>query len=125
MTWLWVVAGYHKLGERSDFYKQIDRLIFLPLGTGDIKWNFIYGLFENAIYGGRIDNIWDIRVLNAYLRIFFNNDVVGGRKPSADQLAKSLALPTTVNYQVRWKKEKERKEIKRSNVEYRIWSYFY
>ncbi|XP_037796301.1 LOW QUALITY PROTEIN: cytoplasmic dynein 2 heavy chain 1-like [Penaeus monodon] len=76
----------------------IDRL-YKQAGTGDIKWNFIYGLFENAIYGGRIDNIWDIRVLNAYLRIFFNNDVVGGRKPSADQLAKSLALPTTVNYQ--------------------------
>ncbi|ROT63097.1 putative cytoplasmic dynein 2 heavy chain 1-like isoform X1 [Penaeus vannamei] len=76
----------------------IDRL-YKQAGTGDIKWNFIYGLFENAIYGGRIDNIWDIRVLNAYLRIFFNNDVVGGRKPSADQLVKSLALPTTVNYQ--------------------------
>lgn len=85
-------------------YEWIDGQIFFPTGTGDIKWNFIYGLFENAIYGGRIDNIWDIRVLNAYLRIFFNNDVVGGRKPSADQLVKSLALPTTVNYQVSFKK---------------------
>lgn len=87
-----------------DVYIGGDKIIYIFFpGTGDIKWNFIYGLFENAIYGGRIDNIWDIRVLNAYLRIFFNNDVIGGRKPSADQLAKSLALPTTVNYQVRFK----------------------
>lgn len=69
-------------------------------GGGDIKWNFIHGLFENAIYGGRVDNIWDIRILTAYLNIFFNNEVIGGRKPAPDQLAKNLPLPTTVNYQV-------------------------
>lgn len=65
-----------------------------------MKWNFVHGLFENAIYGGRVDNIWDGKVLSAYLQIFFNSDVVGGRKPTATHLVKNLALPTTVNYQV-------------------------
>ncbi|XP_068211563.1 cytoplasmic dynein 2 heavy chain 1 [Palaemon carinicauda] len=67
--------------------------------NGDIKWDFIYGLFENAIYGGRIDNIWDIRVLSAYLHIFFSNEIIGGRKPAGNQLTKNITLPTTVNYQ--------------------------
>lgn len=65
-----------------------------------MKWNFVHGLFENAIYGGRVDNIWDSKVLSAYLQIFFNSDVVGGRKPTATHLVKKLVLPTTVNYQV-------------------------
>ena len=59
----------------------------------------MHGLFENAIYGGRVDNIWDSKVLSAYLHIF-NNEVVGGRRPTATQLAKNIILPTTVNYQV-------------------------
>lgn len=60
----------------------------------------MHGLFENAIYGGRVDNIWDGKVLSAYLQIFFNNEMVGGRKPTATQLIKNFSLPTTVNYQV-------------------------
>lgn len=67
--------------------------------TGDIKWNFIHGLFENAIYGGRIDNVWDLRILTAYLYTFFTSDVIGGRKLSQNQLAQNMTLPTTVNYQ--------------------------
>ncbi|XP_042221258.1 cytoplasmic dynein 2 heavy chain 1-like isoform X2 [Homarus americanus] len=76
----------------------LDRL-YKQEGTGDIKWNFIHGLFENAIYGGRIDNIWDMRVLSAYLYTFFTNDVIGGRKPAPTLLAQHMTLPTTVNFQ--------------------------
>lgn len=65
-----------------------------------MQWNFVHGLFENAIYGGRVDNVWDSKVLSAYLQIFFNNSMVGGRKPTATHLVKNLTLPTTVNYQV-------------------------
>ncbi|XP_063840903.1 LOW QUALITY PROTEIN: cytoplasmic dynein 2 heavy chain 1-like [Scylla paramamosain] len=76
----------------------LDRL-FKQEGSGDVKWNFVHGLFENAIYGGRVDNIWDGKVLSAYLQIFFNNEMVGGRRPTATQLIKNFTLPTTVNYQ--------------------------
>ena len=34
----------------------------------DLDWIAIHGLMEDAIYGGRIDNIYDVRVLRAYLR---------------------------------------------------------
>ena len=33
-----------------------------------IDWETIYGLMEDAIYGGRIDNVYDLRVLRAHLR---------------------------------------------------------
>lgn len=82
-------------------YKQQVACIFIfSYFSGDVKWNFIHGLFENAIYGGRVDNVWDIRVLTAYLHIFFTNEVIGGRKPASNQLTQNLTLPTTVNYQV-------------------------
>ncbi|CAL4059761.1 unnamed protein product, partial [Meganyctiphanes norvegica] len=76
----------------------LDRL-YAQAGSGEIKWNFVHGLFESAIYGGRVDNIWDIRILSAYLHIYFTNNIVAGRKPASDQLVANLTLPTTVNYQ--------------------------
>jgi hypothetical protein len=33
-----------------------------------MDWEAIHGLMEDAIYGGRIDNAFDLRVLRAYLR---------------------------------------------------------
>ncbi|RXG65468.1 Cytoplasmic dynein 2 heavy chain 1 [Armadillidium vulgare] len=66
---------------------------------GELKWNTIHGLFENAIYGGRVDNVWDGRVLTAYLELFFNNEVIAGKRPAAAHLAPNLNIPTTVNYQ--------------------------
>lgn len=32
-----------------------------------LSWETLHGLFENAIYGGRIDESFDMRVLRAYL----------------------------------------------------------
>jgi dynein heavy chain 2, cytosolic len=36
-------------------------------GKGALDWQAIHGLMEDAIYGGRIDNLYDVRVLRAYL----------------------------------------------------------
>jgi dynein heavy chain 2, cytosolic len=33
-----------------------------------IDWEAVHGLMEDAIYGGRIDNAFDLRVLRSYLR---------------------------------------------------------
>ena len=41
----------------------------------------MHGLFANAIYGGRVDDTHDIKILDSYLRNIFNGDAVGGRKP--------------------------------------------
>lgn len=41
-----------------------------------IDWKTVRGLMVDAIYGGRVDNPHDLRVLTTYLRQFFNSDVV-------------------------------------------------
>lgn len=34
---------------------------------GTPQWQKVYGILENAIYGGRVDNEFDLRVLRAYI----------------------------------------------------------
>jgi dynein heavy chain 2 len=42
-------------------------------GAEQLDWEVVNGLMEDAIYGGRIDNAYDIRVLRGYLRMFFSH----------------------------------------------------
>lgn len=46
---------------------------------GAVDWETIHGLMEDAIYGGRIDNPMDLRVLRAYLCQFFNERIASDR----------------------------------------------
>ncbi|EGR28544.1 hypothetical protein IMG5_173090 [Ichthyophthirius multifiliis] len=46
----------------------------------NLNWETLYGLFENAIYGGRIDEIFDLRVLKAYIHQYFNAPMLQGTK---------------------------------------------
>ena len=39
----------------------------------------MHGLFENAIYGGRIDNTFDAKVLQSYLLQYFEQAVFPGQ----------------------------------------------
>ena len=56
---------------------------FVPHSPGPPAWEFMYGLMENAIYGGRVDNMSDLLVLRSYVRQIFNDSVVTGKnKPS-------------------------------------------
>ena len=43
------------------------------------QWDFMNGLMENAIYGGRVDNSFDMRVLRSYLQQCFTEAVVTGQ----------------------------------------------
>jgi dynein heavy chain 2 len=40
---------------------------------GGPQWQKIYGILENAIYGGRVDNNFDLRVLRAYMGQIFTD----------------------------------------------------
>lgn len=39
--------------------------------SNQIPWQKIYGILENAIYGGRVDNEFDMRVLRTYMKTIF------------------------------------------------------
>lgn len=41
----------------------------------------LYGLMLDTIYGGRIDNDVDRKLLDVYLRVYFNDDMESGKTP--------------------------------------------
>ncbi|XP_070553238.1 cytoplasmic dynein 2 heavy chain 1-like isoform X2 [Ptychodera flava] len=76
----------------------IDRL-GKSLGKED-PWKFVHGLYESAIYGGRVDNVFDMRVLRSYLEQYFNNDVLsgGGARGRGKRLVANISLPTSSSH---------------------------
>lgn len=46
--------------------------VFISPGGKPFNWEFVHGLLESAIYGGHIDNPFDLRILRSYLEQFFN-----------------------------------------------------
>ena len=96
---LFLVAWFHAVvQERRTFIPQgwskFHEFSFADLrSTADIvssfdadqpPWVTLHGLLDNAIYGGRIDNVFDQRILRTYLRQVFSPAAVsiGGRGPA-------------------------------------------
>lgn len=46
----------------------------------------LQGLMYDTIYGGRIDNLVDLRILNTYLKEYFNQETVDGKKSLVEGL---------------------------------------
>lgn len=44
--------------------------------TTRVQWQFIIGLLNEAIYGGRIENIDDTNILETYLTMYFKDDIL-------------------------------------------------
>lgn len=51
-------------------------------------------MLENAIYGGRIDNVFDLQILRSYLEQFFNSKVIMG---SQSRGKKATAFPSQIS----------------------------
>ncbi|XP_069664408.1 cytoplasmic dynein 2 heavy chain 1 isoform X2 [Haliaeetus albicilla] len=75
----YIPQGWTKFYEfsLSDLRAGFDIIDGLFEGSKDFQWEFVHGLFENAIYGGRVDNYFDMRVLRSYLEQLFNSRVIG------------------------------------------------
>ncbi|BES90289.1 heavy chain [Nesidiocoris tenuis] len=61
---------------------------------GGAKWEYLHGLYENAVYGGRVNNIYDLRVLSTYLQSLFNDETF---KRNGRQLAVDVFLPSSAD----------------------------
>jgi len=57
----------------------IDNLLKEYETTKVMNFEALYGVFEEGIYGGRIDNPSDLKVLRAYLRKYFNQLVLNSQ----------------------------------------------
>ena len=54
----------------------------------------MHGLMENAIYGGRVDNTFDMRVLISYLEQCFNDTTITGQAATPTRTGRTtLGLP--------------------------------
>ena len=56
----------------------------------------IQGLCESAIYGGRVDSIYDLQVLSAYLQLYFDSTVFKENQP----LAPGIYVPVSSKFSV-------------------------
>lgn len=71
---IYIPQGWSKFYEfsLSDFKSGNSIMESIMTEHKNVDWDGLYGLFENAIYGGRIDRIVDNDVLRAYLETIFN-----------------------------------------------------
>ena len=94
---LYVLAFFHALISERRTYLPQGWSKFYEFSYGDLKagsyiiesivgnmennqmnWETLYGLFNNAIYGGRIDGYFDCKVLKAYCEHYFNPKMMQG-----------------------------------------------
>ena len=68
-------------------------------GSKEIQWDFVHGLMESAIYGGRVDNSFDTRVMVSYLKQFFDAGVIGEQGRGSRKLG-PLKMPTSTQHRV-------------------------
>jgi len=66
----------------------------------NVQWSFMHGLMENAIYGGRVDNTFDMRVLSAYLRQYFDSGLLSDSRSRGKRLTSNVTLPNSTNIKV-------------------------
>mmetsp|Transcript_9476 Transcript_9476/g.27062 ORF Transcript_9476/g.27062 Transcript_9476/m.27062 type:complete len:1740 (-) Transcript_9476:175-5394(-) len=99
----YIPQGWSKFYEFSfaDLRSGADIINLGTKGSQTPQWEYLHGLLENAIYGGRVDNPFDLKVLNTYLDQFFSSEVVavgGGGRVKALPGTKGVSLPSSTHH---------------------------
>ncbi|XP_076467409.1 LOW QUALITY PROTEIN: cytoplasmic dynein 2 heavy chain 1-like [Babylonia areolata] len=94
---IYIPQGWTKFYEFSlaDLRAGADIIDRLCVPGKELQWNFIHGLYEFAIYGGRVDNPFDTRVLVSYLKQFFDTGVISAQ--GKGKRLGPLRMPTSTN----------------------------
>lgn len=61
------------------------------------RWEYVNGLLLNVIYGGRVDNSFDLRILRSYLVQYFSDDSLGKQQSAIDQ---EIVVPLSADLRV-------------------------
>uniref|UniRef100_A0A3Q0T4R8 Cytoplasmic dynein 2 heavy chain 1 n=1 Tax=Amphilophus citrinellus TaxID=61819 RepID=A0A3Q0T4R8_AMPCI len=92
----WTKFYEFSLSDLRAGFEIIDRLFE---GGKQFQWAFVHGLLESAIYGGRIDNPSDLRILRSYLEQFFSAHLLsasaGQRKSRGGCFLPQISLPNS------------------------------
>ncbi|XP_057206860.1 cytoplasmic dynein 2 heavy chain 1 isoform X3 [Triplophysa rosa] len=89
----WTKFYEFSLSDLRAGFEIIDRLFE---GGKVCQWEYVHGLLENAIYGGRIDHRSDLRVLRSYLQQFFNAQLLA-QPHTHSRMKKSHAFPAQIH----------------------------
>jgi dynein heavy chain 2 len=73
----YIPQGWTKFYEFSQSDFKFGHLMLESIITDrKVDWPGLYGLFENAIYGGRIDKLVDLEILRAFIATLFNEKIL-------------------------------------------------
>jgi len=91
-----IPQGWSKFHEFSFADLRSTAAIISSSNTEDPPWETVHGLLDNAIYGGRIDNVFDQRILRTCLRTYYNPECVSSGGRSARPLPNTkIVAPST------------------------------
>ncbi|XP_066286377.1 cytoplasmic dynein 2 heavy chain 1-like isoform X1 [Branchiostoma lanceolatum] len=96
----YIPQGWTKFYEYStaDLRAAADIIDRLFTDQREVPWEFVHGLLENAIYGGRVDNNCDMSVLHSYLVQYFDKSMLAGGKGRGKRLAPGVTMPSSCHY---------------------------
>uniref|UniRef100_A0A158PNV8 Cytoplasmic dynein 2 heavy chain 1 (inferred by orthology to a C. elegans protein) n=1 Tax=Anisakis simplex TaxID=6269 RepID=A0A158PNV8_ANISI len=90
-----VPQAWSKFYEFSNADLRAAKVLIEQMTKSDLKvpdWQFVHGLMQNVIYGGRIDNPFDENVLNGYLLSYFNSSMIS---TTSHEIAKNIKIPAS------------------------------
>ncbi|KAK3100036.1 hypothetical protein FSP39_013759 [Pinctada imbricata] len=95
---MYIPQGWTKFYEfsLSDLRAGADIIDRLCKAGQEVQWPFVHGLLEFAIYGGRVDNPFDMRVMVSYLKQFFDPSTLSAQ--GRGKRLGPLRLPSSTNY---------------------------
>jgi len=70
----------------------------ISLAQGNPDWVTIHGLLGSAVYGGRVDQIMDERLLHTYLQQYFSSAMLSPGSRGSIRLAPGVSLPSSSSH---------------------------
>ena len=72
----YIPQGWSKFYEFSYSDLKAAQLYVESQDLDTIDWVTMHGIFENALYGGRVDNRQDVKVLRLFIKTFFSQNCI-------------------------------------------------
>jgi len=92
----YIPQGWSKFHEFSFADLRSTAAIISSCDTESPPWETIHGLLDNAIYGGRIDNVFDQRILRTCLAAYYSDQYTSGGGSQARPLPNTkISVPST------------------------------
>ncbi|CAD7696590.1 unnamed protein product [Ostreobium quekettii] len=95
----YIPQGWQKFYEFSfsDLRSGADMICLRTEGGKQAPWRYLRGLLENAIYGGRIDNDIDMKVLTTYMEDTFAPETIGMGCKQKPLMGTRVMVPSNAN----------------------------